>query len=386
MVVCNRLTLYVFQVKQILQEAEAQSAKLKDKDDTKDANGTKADTKDKEDTKDKDDKTVKRKMGFSGGSRRTFFRQLWCRTQRITLDELEAEEEEEKAAEEHKREKKKKKDEGMRKKVIACGKCEGCKLKACKKCAKCTATPKKRCLLRKCTDMRIIMVEDEPKKVKADADEAPVKRGRGRPRIHIKLPIQKDGGESDKKKTKKEKKEKKAEPKLSDDPMFDIKTLESEHAELEGATWKATREFATKHGRWRLPSKIESENAAFKKVAILTLFNLSKIDYYDIFAQPVDEEQVPGYYEQIAKPMDFSAMKSKIEKGKYGKGSNAAAKFHKDFLLIFDNCHAFNFGVGDVVNEAMLVMKAMPLTYAKCCCEVAKGGSMYRLQGGKGGR
>ena len=79
-------------MKQILQEAEAQSAKPKDKDDTED----KDDTKDNEDTKDKDDKTVKRKMGFTGGSRRTFFRQLWCRTQRITLDELEAEEEKEK--------------------------------------------------------------------------------------------------------------------------------------------------------------------------------------------------------------------------------------------------------------------------------------------------
>lgn len=65
-------------------------------------------------------------------------------------------------------------------------------------------------------------------------------------------------------------------------------------------------------------------------------------------------------------------MKSKVEKGKYGEGSDAAAKFYHDFLLVLDNCHKFNDGGGEVVDEAKLVLTAMPLSFAKCCEEVGR--------------
>ena len=65
-------------------------------------------------------------------------------------------------------------------------------------------------------------------------------------------------------------------------------------------------------------------------------------------------------------------MKSKVEKGKYGQGSDAAAAFYEDFLLVFDNCFTFNQGGGDVVDEAKVVLKALPITFAKSCQEVLR--------------
>lgn len=65
-------------------------------------------------------------------------------------------------------------------------------------------------------------------------------------------------------------------------------------------------------------------------------------------------------------------MKSKVETGEYGEGSEAAANLYEDFLLVFDNCFTFNDGGGEVVDEAKLVLRAMSLTFAKACQEVLR--------------
>lgn len=99
---------------------------------------------------------------------------------------------------------------------------------------------------------------------------------------------------------------------------------------------------------------------------------LQRFDEYDIFADPVSDEDVQGYSDIISNPMDFGTMKTKAEKGEYGEGPDAAAKFYEDFLLVFDNCFKFNDGVGEVVDAAALVFKALPLTFAKACQEVTR--------------
>ena len=93
---------------------------------------------------------------------------------------------------------------------------------------------------------------------------------------------------------------------------------------------------------------------------------------YAIFKEPVTEKDVPGYNETISSPMDFGTMLSKVEQGKYGAGSDAAAKIYGDFLLVFDNCYTFNDGEGDVFNEAISALKLLPLTFAKACQEVCR--------------
>lgn len=44
---------------------------------------------------------------------------------------------------------------------------------------------------------------------------------------------------------------------------------------------------------------------------------LQKKDTYQIFAQPVDAEVVPDYYDVITNPMDFATMKKRLAKGLY---------------------------------------------------------------------
>ena len=278
-------------------------------------------------------------------------------------------------------------------KLVACGECEGCKRKACKKCDKCTAKPKKRCALRICTDMRRVPDKEDKKKSGKKRGKKKKKKGsddedsasgeeESKPKIRIKLSASKAG--TDKKKPAKKRKatpkkepeengnaKKKARRSPSDeeeDEMFNVDSLQAKHDSLE-QTWQTAREFATKLGPWRLPPEVESE---FKEVAKLTIINLAKADEYDIFAEPVDADEVEGYDETITNPMDFSTMKSKAEKGMYGEGSEAAAKLYEDFLLVFDNCFTFNHGEGEVVDEAMLILKAMSLTFAKVCQEVKR--------------
>lgn len=197
-----------------------------------------------------------------------------------------------------------------------------------------------------------------------------------KPRIRIKMPQEKKQASKKRKagtpskeengNTKKKARRSPGSPEDVDE-MFDVDTLQAEHDALQ--TWKASRDSVTKLGPWRLPSEIESE---FKEVGKLTIINLSKVDEYDIFADPVDASEVPDYYETITNPMDFSTMKSKVMKGEYGEGSAAAAKLYEDFLLVFENCYQFNNGEGEVVEEAMSVLKAMSLTFAKCCNEVRR--------------
>ncbi|KIJ49447.1 hypothetical protein M422DRAFT_161098 [Sphaerobolus stellatus SS14] len=56
------------------------------------------------------------------------------------------------------------------------------------------------------------------------------------------------------------------------------------------------------------------------------------------FVQPVDQDQVPDYYEVIKKPMDFSTMEHKLERNLYSDIDS----FLADAQLVFDNCLIYN--------------------------------------------
>jgi len=150
--------------------------------------------------------------------------------------------------------------------------------------------------------------------------------------------------------------------------MFNVEKLQSDYDELDDS-FALSRQNLTQRGPFCLPAAIKSK---FKDVAKITLRNISKLDVYDIFKEPVDEKDVPGYEETITNPMDFGTMLSKVEQGKYGEGSNAAAKLYKDFVLVFDNCYKFNNGEGEVLNEATSTLKSLPLIFAKSCQEVCQ--------------
>lgn len=219
---------------------------------------------------------------------------------------------------------------------------------------------------RKCADIRRV---DE-----GEEDEKKIK-----PRIHIKVPT---NGDSKKKAADKITEEEPAKKKArrskggardsSDeeevDNMFDVEELKTEETALDG-TFDGARNHYTKRGPWYLPPNLESK---FKQLAQIVLSNMFKADQFDLFDAPVDKEELPEYYDMISNPMDFSTMRSNVDKGKYGKGSDAASKFYEDFLLVFDNCHQFNGDIGDFSVEAIRLFGMLPTTFALAAEEVTR--------------
>lgn len=124
---------------------------------------------------------------------------------------------------------------------------------------------------------------------------------------------------------------------------------------------------------------ISSTNCHIILQCLLLIFY--RYDTYAIFKEPVVESQAPGYYDVITNPMDFGTMKSKLEEGKYGGGSDAMAKLYEDLLLVFDNCRKFNEDGGEVLDEAAKVFGFVPITFSKACEEVGRWNTKTKRRG-----
>jgi hypothetical protein len=109
----------------------------------------------------------------------------------------------------------------------------------------------------------------------------------------------------------------------------------------------------------------------FDLLLILMLLSF-RFDRYSVFTEAVSESEAPGYYDVVKKPMDMATMKSKIEKGEYGEGPEAATKLYEDFLLMFNNCNIYNDDDGEVIEEAARLFALLPETYAAACASVLK--------------
>lgn len=100
---------------------------------------------------------------------------------------------------------------------------------------------------------------------------------------------------------------------------------------------------------------------------------LSRHDHYSVFAEPVNEEEVPDYREVIDSPMDFQTMRDKVERKEYGTGdSKSFKKLYEDFLLVFDNCALYNPDDGEVVEEAARILGLLPEAFVSAAVAVSK--------------
>lgn len=90
-----------------------------------------------------------------------------------------------------------------------------------------------------------------------------------------------------------------------------------------------------------------------------------------MFTEPVNEDEVPDYKEVIKNPMDFGTMRTKVENGAYGKGSDAVVGFYNDFVLVFDNCALYNDEDGEVGLEAARLLGLLPEVFAGACSSMA---------------
>ncbi|XP_076941864.1 uncharacterized protein LOC143611549 [Bidens hawaiensis] len=75
-----------------------------------------------------------------------------------------------------------------------------------------------------------------------------------------------------------------------------------------------------------------------KQTLELVIDTLQRKDIYEIFAEPVDPEEVEDYYEIIEEPMDFGTMRAKLHEGLY----TSLEQFEHDVYLISGNAMHFN--------------------------------------------
>lgn len=73
------------------------------------------------------------------------------------------------------------------------------------------------------------------------------------------------------------------------------------------------------------------------------------------FAQPVNRDEVPDYYEVIKEPMDLSTMEERLSNDMYP----TPAEFIRDAMLIFDNCRAYNNETTSYAKNANKLQKFM---------------------------
>lgn len=122
-----------------------------------------------------------------------------------------------------------------------------------------------------------------------------------------------------------------------------------------------------KRGRPRLrplePEKTEPEPAPNKPLKVKRpkgpkdilhdiIHRLYKRDKQQIFAEPVNAEFVPDYYQVIKNPMDFSTMRKKVSQDEYKDFDS----FADDIKLIITNCYTYN-KIGTMVYRMGLILE-----------------------------
>jgi Bromodomain len=154
-----------------------------------------------------------------------------------------------------------------------------------------------------------------------------------------------------------------------DDPYLDLDLWKKFREGLDGS-FESARSNLIRMGPWTLPEAVG--DSKFKEVAKATLAVMDRHDRYSVFAHPVTDEEAPDYSDVVKNPVDFSSMRKKIEGREYGRGSEAAAAFYEDFVLLFDNCRLYNPEDGEVVEEAARVLGLLPEAYVGACIKATK--------------
>lgn len=152
----------------------------------------------------------------------------------------------------------------------------------------------------------------------------------------------------------------------NDADFLNTSFFKSEREALKDKSFAAVRELFTKRGPWQFPESLNSDK--FAEVALATIKKLDKVDRYSVFADVVTDDDAPDYSKIVKNPIATCTMKTKLEKGEYGEGSEGAVKLYNDILLMFDNCRLYNDDdEGDVIEEAIRIFALVPELYSEAC-------------------
>ncbi len=78
------------------------------------------------------------------------------------------------------------------------------------------------------------------------------------------------------------------------------------------------------------------------------------------------ENDAPGYFDVIKKPMDFGTMLTKVLDGEYGSDPKG---LYDDFLLVMKNCARYNDDNEEIIGEAARLLVLLPLAYTEVCAK-----------------
>ncbi|KAL5550377.1 hypothetical protein UlMin_000553 [Ulmus minor] len=130
-----------------------------------------------------------------------------------------------------------------------------------------------------------------------------------------------------------------------------------------------------------------------KRVLELILDILQRRDTHEIFAEPVDPEEVEDYYEIIKEPMDFGTMRAKLHEGMYIN----LEKFEHDVSLITKNAMQFNSSgtiyfrqaraIQELANNVFQTLKTHPENFGSELIESRRrSGKKPQVDAGNSGR
>ncbi|KAF9924032.1 Bromodomain-containing protein 8 [Linnemannia zychae] len=96
----------------------------------------------------------------------------------------------------------------------------------------------------------------------------------------------------------------------------------------------------------------QMDDKKWKKILMMIWADIANHRYGAVFMQPIKEQDAPGYYYMIKRPMDLKSIKERIRDGQITN----ADEFHRDVLLMFMNALMYNGEDTEVYQMALAMM------------------------------
>ncbi|KAF9174362.1 Bromodomain-containing protein 8 [Mortierella sp. AD010] len=96
----------------------------------------------------------------------------------------------------------------------------------------------------------------------------------------------------------------------------------------------------------------QMDDKKWKKILMMIWADIANHRFGAVFMQPIKEQDAPGYYYMIKRPMDLKSIKERIRDGQITN----ADEFHRDVLLMFMNALMYNGEDTEVYQMALAMM------------------------------
>ncbi|KAF9183176.1 hypothetical protein BGZ51_004203 [Haplosporangium sp. Z 767] len=99
-------------------------------------------------------------------------------------------------------------------------------------------------------------------------------------------------------------------------------------------------------------ARTQMDDKKWKKILMMIWTDIANHRFGAVFMHPIKEQDAPGYYYMIKRPMDLKSIKERIRDGQIAN----ADEFHRDVLLMFMNALMYNREDTEVYQMALAMM------------------------------